>query len=152
MDFIKVLKSGVAVAVFCLSGNALSAECKKEDAKAAVEKACSLIAEKGKSALRDIAKYRYCGSNYVWIQDKEVKMVLHPIKPRLNGKSLLENKDEKGKKLFVAFEKTARSNANGGWEDYLWAKPGAEKATAKTSFIKVCGGGLGWIAGSGVWK
>lgn len=129
-----------------------AADCKKKDAKSSVEKMCDLIAKKGKGALKEIAKYRYCGSNYVWIQDKKIKMVLHPIKRRLNGKDLTAHKDEKGKKLFIEFEKIARGNAKGGWVDYVWAKPGAEKATPKTSFVKVCKGDLGWVAGSGIWK
>jgi len=136
--------------VFCFSAQA--ADCTKEEAKASVEKVCGFIEGKGKGALPDIAKYRYCGSNYVWVQDKDVKMVIHPIKRRLTGKSLKANKDENGVPLFQEFEKMARGNAAGGWVDYVWAKPGAEKATAKTSFVKVCGGGLGWIAGSGIWK
>lgn len=137
---------------FLLFSTNASAACSKEQAKEAVEKACSLIEKKGKASLRDIQKLRYCGSNYVWIQDSDVKMVLHPIKRRLNGKSLKANKDEKGKHLFVEFDKVAKSNATGGWVDYVWPKPGDEKATPKVSFVKKCGGSLGWIAGSGVWK
>ena len=79
-------------------------------------------------------------------------MVLHPIKRRLNGKDLSANKDENGKVLFVEFDKMAKAKAEGGWVDYVWAKPGAEKATPKTSFVKKCAGGLNWIAGSGIWK
>lgn len=131
--------------------SSFAGDCSKAQAKESVEKMCSLIASKGKGALGDIAKYRYCGSNYVWIQDKDVKMVLHPIKRRLNGKDLTKSKDENGKALFVEFEKTARGTS-GGWVDYVWAKPGAEKATPKVSYVKVCGGNLGWIAGSGIWK
>jgi len=132
--------------------NVSAADCTKEQAKESVEKMCGLIASKGKGALAEIGKYRFCGSNYVWIQDKDVKMVLHPIKRRLNGKSLKANKDENGKALFVEFDKMAKSAAAGGWVDYVWAKPGAEKATPKVSYVKVCGGDLGWIAGAGVWK
>ena len=140
-------------AIFTLSSSiSLAAACKKEDAKKAVEMACSLIETKGKAALDEISNYRYCGSNYVWIQDSDVKMILHPIKPRLNGKSLHKNKDKNGKFLFVEFDKKAKSSEKMGWVDYFWSKPGAEEATAKTSFIKMCGGQLGYIAGSGVWK
>ncbi|PIK16599.1 MAG: chemotaxis protein [Halobacteriovorax sp. JY17] len=133
-----------------LSVNA--ADCTKEQAKESVEKMCGLISSKGKGALGEIGKFRFCGSNYVWIQDKDVNMVLHPIKRRLNGKSLKASKDENGKALFVEFDKMAKANAAGGWVDYVWAKPGAEKATPKVSYVKVCGGDLGWIAGAGVWK
>lgn len=149
MNFKKVL---IANALVLASFNVSAADCTKEQAKASVEKMCGLISSKGKAALPEIAKYRFCGSNYVWIQDKDVKMVLHPIKRRLNGKSLTSNKDENGKALFVEFDKVAKANAKGGWVDYVWAKPGAEKATPKVSYVKACGGDLGWIAGAGVWK
>jgi len=142
----------VPVVFLAISTSAYSAGCTKKQAKESVEKVCGFIEAKGKGALADIAKYRYCGTNYVWVQDKDIKMVIHPIKRRLTGKSLKANKDENGVPLFQEFEKMARGNAKGGWVDYVWAKPGAEKATSKTSFVKVCGGGLGWIAGSGIWK
>ncbi|WP_372654173.1 cache domain-containing protein [Halobacteriovorax sp.] len=149
MNIKKMLVASV-LGVSCL--NISAADCTKDQAKASVEKMCALIAEKGKAAIPEVAKYRFCGSNYVWIQDKDVNMVLHPIKRRLNGKSLKSNKDENGKVLFVEFDKAANANAEGGWVDYVWAKPGAEKATPKVSYIKKCGGDTGWIAGAGIWK
>ena len=135
-----------------LGSNAFAGDCTKAQAKESVEKMCAAIKSKGKSAMADVGKYRYCGSNYVWIQDADVKMVLHPIKRRLNGKDLTGSKDENGKKLFVEFDQVAKANTAGGWVDYVWAKPGAEKATAKVSYVKVCEGGLNYIAGSGIWK
>lgn len=128
------------------------AKCTKEQAKKAVEQACALISTKGEKAKADIQTLRFCGDNYVWVQDKDVNMVLHPIKRRLNGKSLKGNKDENGKLLFVEMDKAANANAAGGWVEYVWPKPGAEKATPKISFVKKCEGGLGWVAGAGVWK
>ncbi len=149
----KVLKTALlTVGITLLATNTHAGDCSKEQAKASVEKICGMIEAKGKGALKDIAKFRYCGSNYVWVQDKDVKMVIHPIKPRLNGKDLKASKDEKGKHLFVEFDKLAKSTPAGGWVDYHWAKAGAEKATPKVSFVKTCSAKLGWIAGSGIWK
>ena len=48
-----------------------------------------------------IGKIRYAGSEYVWINDMHPTMVMHPIKPDLNGKDLTSNKDPNGKQLFV---------------------------------------------------
>ncbi len=142
------------LAVMMLVASYSTFACTPPEAKASVEKMCKLIGSKGKAALKDIRKYRYCGRNYVWIQDTtaEIKMVLHPITRRLNGKTLKKHKDEKGKFLFIEFDKTAKANKAGGWVNYVWPKPGAEKATAKRSFVKLCPGGLGWVAGSGIWK
>ena len=46
----------------------------------------------------------------------------------------------------------ANAKKEGGWVEYVWPKPGAEKATDKISFVKKCGGPKGWIIGSGIWK
>lgn len=143
----------LAVAIFSANGFS-ETPCSKEQAKESVLKMCKSIEEKGEGAKSDIQKYRYCGDNYVWVQNaKDITMVIHPIKVALNGKDLKEHKDEKGKFLFIEFDKAAKANSEGGWVDYVWAKAGAEKATDKESFVKLCKkGDLEWIAGSGVWK
>lgn len=147
------MKKSILMALAILASTAYAEEnCTKEQAKEAVEKMCSTIESKGEAAKEEIQAYRFCGTNYVWVQDSEVKMVLHPIKPKLNGTDLKTNKDENGKFLFVEFDKAAKGDKKGGWVDYVWPRPGAEKATPKISFVKKCGGNLGWIAGSGVWK
>lgn len=129
-----------------------SMACSKDDAKAAVEKVCGEIEAKGDGAKAMVQEFRFCDNNYVWVQDSDVKMVLHPIKGRLNGTDLKGNKDEKGKFLFVEFDKTAKAEKAGGWVDYYWTKPGDEGPTPKVSFVKLCGGDKKWIAGAGVWK
>ncbi len=127
------------------------AKCSKADAKKAVIEACKLIGEKGKPALKEIKKKRHCGNNYVWIQDGNMTMVMHPIKRKLIGKMLKELADEDGIKFFQEFDKMAKNNKEGGWVSYKWSKAGAEKPTPKTSFVKKCPGPQGWIAGSGIW-
>lgn len=160
--------------IMSLSANAYSEECSKEKAKKEVQRVCQDIKTKGKAALAtENLLFDNCGKNYIWVQDtdKQLTMVMHPIKRRLNGKPLDQHKDENGVALFVEFDieahKVAKKNVtqgarqiasfednHGGWVDYLWAKPGAEKATAKTSYVELCEGpgGIAWIAGSGVWK
>lgn len=143
----------IAAIAALMSGSVFAEDCTKEQAKKSVEWACEQISGKDEAGAKaEIQKYRYCGSNYVWVQDSDVKMVLHPIKVRLNGSDLKGNADENGKHLFVEFDKTAKGSKDGGWVDYVWAKPGAQKATPKVSYVKLCAGGKGWIAGSGVWK
>lgn len=148
----KLVSKTIVLMTLSLGYQIQAEECTKAQAKDAVKNACNLISKNGKDALNEIRKFRYCGTNYVWIQDSNIVMVMHPIKPRLNKKPLNKHKDEKGTHLFVEFDKTAKTNEDGGWVDYLWAKPGAEKATAKTSFVQKCPGELQWIAGSGIWK
>jgi methyl-accepting chemotaxis protein len=96
-----------------------------------------------------IASLRYSGNEYFWINDMHPKMVLHPIKPELNGKDLTQNKDPSGKALFVAFVDTVRSSG-GGFVPYLWPKPGEEKPVEKLSYVKGFAP-WGWVIGSGVY-
>ncbi len=149
---------GISLTMF---GQVNAADCTKAEAKKAVEYACEQIEKSGKEGLKVIDKYKYCGQNYVWIQDSPgIKIVLHPIKRKLihkdyggrNKKDLKSFADKNGKKIFTEFDKMALSTSEGGWVDYVWPKPGAETATPKISFVKKCGGGLNWVAGSGIWK
>jgi signal transduction histidine kinase len=137
--------------VLSLSLNALAEKCSKAEAAKAVNDACAQVEKSGKDSLKALNTSRFCGDNYVWIQDSNVKMVQHPIKPKLNGTDLSTIKDDTNKFLFADFDKEAKKNADGGWVNYNWPKPNAEKSSPKTSFVKKCKGDLGWIAGSGVW-
>lgn len=144
------------VLISLLSVSAFAGVCSKDVTVKEVNRVCDAIKKDGAKAKSVNLVFENCGKNYVWIQDAAVEtmnMVVHPIKRRLNGKALNKHVDEDGVKLFVEFDKGAKANAEGAWVDYKWAKPGAEKATPKTSFVRLCeGAGSKWIAGSGVWK
>lgn len=147
------MKKVFILSLCCLMSTLASAQekCSKDQAKEAVQKICKLIEEKGESAKADIQSFRFCGDNYVWVQDQDVKMVIHPIKSQLNGSDLKGTMDEDGKHIFLEFDKMAKMTPDGSWVKYVWPKPGAQKATPKISFVKTCGGSLKWVAGSGVW-
>ncbi|MCP4088419.1 MAG: methyl-accepting chemotaxis protein, partial [Gammaproteobacteria bacterium] len=101
------------------------------------------------SALNIIKTIRYDGNNYFWINDMHPKMVMHPIKPALDGKDLSEIKDPEGKKLFVEFVSTVKQSGS-GMVPYLWPKPGSDAPVEKVSYVK----GFkpwGWVVGSGVY-
>ena len=96
--------SFLVISIFALSSNANAGECSKEKAKKEVERVCAEIAETGKKPKTKSLIFENCGKNYIWIQDTDEKitMVSHPIKRRLNGKALNENKDENGLKLSLS--------------------------------------------------
>ncbi|CCQ09825.1 Methyl-accepting chemotaxis protein [Pseudoalteromonas luteoviolacea B = ATCC 29581] len=100
-------------------------------------------------ALESIAALRYEGDNYFWVNDFSPAMVMHPMKPELNGKSLSSNQDPDGKRLFVEMvEVVVKDGA--GFVPYKWPKPGQEKPVDKISYVK----GFKpwqWIIGSGVY-
>ncbi len=100
-------------------------------------------------AIEAISAMRYQGNGYFWINDMHPKMVMHPIKPAMNGTDLTENKDPNGKHLFVEFVKTVQASGK-GFVDYYWPKPGAEEPVLKYSHVA----GFkpwGWVVGTGVY-
>jgi methyl-accepting chemotaxis protein len=86
-------------------------------------------------ALKSISKLRYAGDNYFWINDYAARMIMHPIKPALDGKDLSDFADPNGKKIFIEMAKIVMSDGE-GFVPYMWPKPGAENPVAKISFVK----------------
>tara|TARA_B110001454_G_scaffold15036_2_gene13456 strand:+ start:6742 stop:8385 length:1644 start_codon:yes stop_codon:yes gene_type:complete len=101
------------------------------------------------AALKAVSKLRYASDNYFWVNDYDAKMVMHPIKPALNGKNLADFADPNGKKIFIEMTKIVASHGQ-GFVPYQWPKPGAEDPVDKISFVK---GFQPWqlIVGSGVY-
>lgn len=100
-------------------------------------------------ALKIIKKMRYAGDNYLWINDMVPNMVMHPMKPAMDGTSLADYKDPNGKKLFVEFVKICEKDGQ-GFVDYMWPKPGEDKPVAKLSFVRLFKP-WNWVVGTGVY-
>ncbi len=97
-----------------------------------------------------IAAMRYDnGNGYFWINDMGPKMVMHPIKPELNGNDLTQNKDPNGKHLFVEFVNTVKASGK-GYVDYYWPKPGSPDPVEKFSYVAGFAP-WGWVVGTGVY-
>ena len=79
------------------------------------------------AALAQVAKMRLTDGNYFWVNDLEPRMVMHPTVPKLNGQSLAEYKDKKGKLLFVEMAQKSKENGE-GFVEYFWSKPGQDGA------------------------
>jgi len=100
-------------------------------------------------ALNALKQLRYDGDNYFWINDMLPRMVMHPIKPELDGKPLGEFKDPAGTHLFSEFAKVVERQGE-GMVPYLWPKPGHDEPVEKISYVK----GFqpwGWIVGTGIY-
>jgi methyl-accepting chemotaxis protein len=106
-------------------------------------------AEKMRLAAELVGAMRYNETDYLWINDMGPTMIMHPIKPALNGKDLSDFKDPDGKKLFVAFVDVCRQNGE-GTVDYLWPKPGHDAPVAKLSYVKLFKP-WNWVIGTGVY-
>ncbi len=90
---------------------------------------------------------RYGKSGYFWINDLDAVIVMHPIKPQLNGKNLYSYKDKAGKLIFKEFAAVAKRSGD-GFVDYVWPKPGFEKPQPKVSYVKLFKP-YGWVIGTG---
>ena len=100
-------------------------------------------------ALDTVAGLRYEGTEYFWINDMHPHVVMHPIKPDLNGKDVSDLKDPNGLRLFKAFVDKVRSEGK-GFVAYQWPKPGSDKPVDKLSYVR----GFepwGWVIGSGIY-
>lgn len=102
-----------------------------------------------KQALSALQAMRYDNDNYVWINDLDARMIMHPIKPELDGKDMSSFKDGQGKTLFTSIANTARQEKE-GYEDYLWPRPGKTIAVEKISYFKLFEP-WGWVIGTGVY-
>jgi methyl-accepting chemotaxis protein len=104
-----------------------------------------------RSALDAVKALRYEGKEYFWINDLQPRMVMHPVKPELDGKDLSAHKDPNGKALFVAFVEAVKAKPDtGDFVDYLWPKPGHDEPVRKLSYVKGYAP-WGWVVGSGLY-
>ncbi|MGB8287836.1 MAG: methyl-accepting chemotaxis protein, partial [Rhizobium ruizarguesonis] len=115
-----------------------------------MEQAGTMTREQAQAAAKDvIGAMRYGADGYFWINDMHPTMVMHPIKPQLNGTDISQMKDPTGKFLFVEFVNKVKKDGK-GFVDYLWPKPGADQPVLKYSYVA----GFepwGWIVGTGVY-
>lgn len=102
-----------------------------------------------KAAAASIRLMRYDKVEYFWINDLTDTMIMHPIKPDMDGKKLDQLKDKNGKLFFTEMSRIVKSQGS-GFVDYLWPKPGSEEGVPKISFVM----GFepwGWLIGSGIY-
>jgi methyl-accepting chemotaxis protein len=117
---------------------------------AALEQSQTLTRAQAQSqAMALIRSLRYDDTNYFWINNYQPAMVMHPIKPALEGKDLTNNKDPDGTPFFVEMVDVVKKSGE-GYVPYKWPKPGSDKPVDKIAYVK----GFNqwqWIIGSGVY-
>jgi cytochrome c len=104
-----------------------------------VNEAVALIQKKGEAAFdtfRDKKGPFVWKGSYLFVQDIDGNMLMHPYNRRLEGRNMMGVKDARGK-LFTAEQVAiAKSPSGQGWVDYWWVKPGEKTASPKVSFIE----------------
>lgn len=100
-------------------------------------------------AKQEVKKLRYGEDEYFWINDYTPVMIMHPMKPELDGKNISELKDPTGFRLFSEFVAVVKQSGE-GLVRYQWPKPGNEAPQPKFSYVK----GFEpwqWIVGTGIY-
>ncbi|MBX3006882.1 MAG: cache domain-containing protein [Melioribacteraceae bacterium] len=100
-------------------------------------------------AISAINTLRYNQDDYFWINNLDLKMVMHPINSALNGKDISENKDPNGVYIFREANNIAKA-AGGGFVEYMWPKPGYSQPQPKISYVTLIKE-WGWVVGSGIY-
>ncbi len=125
--------------------------CKKK-----VFAAAKLLEAEGDAALAKIkdpnGEFRFGnGKGYIWVHNLDGIMLMHPTKPSLDGKALLDMRDVNGVYLFAAMNEIVEDHGS-GWVAYFWPKPGEEKSSPKVSFCKlVKHGDEDYVVGAGMY-
>ncbi|WP_236025180.1 methyl-accepting chemotaxis protein [Arenibaculum pallidiluteum] len=101
------------------------------------------------SALAALRAMRFDGGEYVWVNRPNGVMVMHPVRPELEGKDMLGFRDPAGTYIFREFVK-ATTETGSGFVPYAWPKPGFDEPVAKISFVRHFKA-WDWIVGSGIY-
>ena len=105
--------------------------------------------EAKQAAMETIRALRYGDNGYFWINDMQPVMLMHPIKPELEGKNLANFKDPEGKLLYAEMLNIVKTQGS-GFVFHVWTKPGSAAPVAKVSYVKGFAP-WGWIIASGVY-
>ncbi|TXI84997.1 MAG: methyl-accepting chemotaxis protein, partial [Cupriavidus sp.] len=90
--------------------------------------------EAQKQALDRLRAMRFGDDGYFTLMRSDMVVLMHPIKPELNGKNMSEFKDPNGVYLFRDIAQIGKT-AGKGFVAYLWPKPGADAPQPKLSYV-----------------
>jgi hypothetical protein len=103
-----------------------------------VDEACVLLSNDGRKAYSKFkgknSPFIFAGT-YIWINDMNGKMLMHPIKPGMENLEMIGLNDPNGKR-FIADIITVCRNKGSGWVDYMWPKPGSNDHSLKVLYVK----------------
>ncbi len=109
-----------------------------------VEHKTLTLAQAQQQAARAVSTLRYDGSNYFWINDVRYQMIMHPIKPELDGQNCRRI-------VFCQKEVQVLNQPEGaGFISYSWPKPGYDEPQPKISYVRLFKP-WGWVVGSGTY-
>lgn len=106
------------------------------------------VEEAQKQALHHLGQMRFGIEGYFWVNNLKPVMLMHPMKPELNGKDLSDITDPDGLHVFKEFVVAAQSNRN--YVAYKWPKPGVSEPVDKLSAVRLFEP-WGWVVGNGTY-
>ena len=106
-------------------------------------------AEAKAAALADLKRMRFGDGDYFWVNDMTPTMVMHPVRPDLDGKPLAAMTSANGAHLFADMVDIVRAKG-AGYYSYTWPKPGAQAPVRKISYVKGFAP-WGWVIGTGIY-
>lgn len=88
--------------------------------------------------------------DYLWITDREPRMIMHPYRPDLEGEPLGDFTDSHGKHLFLAFVDGVRDDGE-AVVDYYWQhQDQTDRIVPKISYVRHFAP-WDWIVGTGIY-
>jgi len=105
--------------------------------------------EAKQAAIADLRALRYANNDYFWVNDMTPTMVMHPMKPELDGKNIADMKSPDGSHIFVDMANIV-SKQGAGFYLYFWPKPGFQDPVRKVSYVKGFAP-WGWVIGTGIY-
>jgi methyl-accepting chemotaxis protein len=101
------------------------------------------------TAMSTIKALRFGGDNYFWINDESARVLMHPIRPALDGSDGAAIKGPDGVSPVTRAVEAARAPAGGAFT-YYWPKPGSDVPIEKISYARGFAP-WGWIVATGVY-
>ncbi|MDP5293578.1 methyl-accepting chemotaxis protein [Oceanimonas sp. CHS3-5] len=100
-------------------------------------------------ALEAVRALRYGDGGYMWINDMQHRLVMHPMKPGNEGNDMTRVTDADGKHHWQAMVTTV-NNSGAGFVDYSYIGPQFDRPQQKVSYVQGFAP-WGWVIGSGVY-
>jgi signal transduction histidine kinase len=125
----------VLLVLFFMASTCYAGTCTRDDLVKAITYAADLINTKGKAALPELKKFKFCGDvGYVFVNELNGKNLMHPIQ-KLEGGDMSQLQGAKGE--FFGAEMKAKAEKYGeGWISYTWQNTATKKVENKCTYIK----------------
>ena len=99
--------------------------------------------------LNQLRAYRFGKDDYIFVYNTKGVNIMHPVKPQLEGKNLINLKDKNGKYLIRELIKASTSKTN-HFVEYLWQQPSTNKIAKKLGYAQNIPQ-WNWMIGSGLY-